>query len=90
VGDRVRFSVSDTGIGIPKDMQQAIFEDFVQVQTPLQKRFRGTGLGLALSHKLAVLLGGTVAVESEPGVGSVFSVTIPARLEEPSVDQGHA
>ena len=74
----VVFSVTDTGIGIPREFHAAIFEDFVQVDSPIQKRLRGTGLGLSLSKRLAGLLGGSVAVESEPGVGSKFSVTIPA------------
>jgi signal transduction histidine kinase len=77
-GDRVTFAVADTGIGIPREFHAAIFEDFVQVDSPIQKRLRGTGLGLSLSKRLAELLGGTVSVESEPGVGSKFSVTIPA------------
>jgi len=77
-GNMVTFAVADTGIGIPKEFHAAIFEDFVQVDSPIQKRLRGTGLGLSLSKRLAELLGGTVSVESEPGVGSKFSVTIPA------------
>jgi signal transduction histidine kinase len=77
-GDTVTFSVADTGIGIAKEHHAAIFEDFVQVDSPIQKRLRGTGLGLSLSKRLATLLGGSVAIESEPGVGSTFSVTIPA------------
>jgi len=77
-GKMVVFSVTDTGIGIPREFHAAIFEDFVQVDSPIQKRLRGTGLGLSLSKRLAGLLGGSVAVESEPGVGSKFSVTIPA------------
>jgi len=77
-GKMVVFSVTDTGIGIPQEFHAAIFEDFVQVDSPIQKRLRGTGLGLSLSKRLAGLLGGSVAVESEPGVGSKFSVTIPA------------
>ncbi len=76
----VVFAVTDTGIGIAKEHHAAIFEDFVQVDSPIQKRFRGTGLGLSLSKKLAGLLGGTVSVDSQPGVGSTFAVTIPAQL----------
>jgi signal transduction histidine kinase len=78
---RVTFSVADSGIGIAHEFHQSIFEDFTQVQSPLQKRLRGTGLGLSLSKKLAELLGGSVRLESEPGKGSVFSVTIPVQLE---------
>ena len=80
-GEMVTFSVTDTGIGIPREHHGAIFEDFVQVDSPIQKRLRGTGLGLSLCKKLATLLGGGVSVESEPGKGSTFSVTIPVRLE---------
>jgi len=79
--ERVTFSVSDTGIGIAAEYHESIFSDFSQVQSPLQKRLRGTGLGLSLSKKLAQLLGGSVTLESEPGKGSVFSVTTPVRLE---------
>ena len=63
----VTFSVADTGIGIAKEHQGALFQDFVQVDAPIQRRFRGTGLGLALSKRLAELLGGSVAVQSEVG-----------------------
>jgi len=78
-GDTVTFAVSDTGIGIDPKYHAAIFEDFVQVDSPIQKRLRGTGLGLSLSKKIARLLGGSVAVSSELGKGSMFSVTIPVR-----------
>jgi signal transduction histidine kinase len=80
-GQNVTFSVTDTGIGIGPEFHRSIFEDFSQINSPLQKRLRGTGLGLSLSKKLAVLLGGSVALESEPGKGSTFSVTIPVHLE---------
>jgi len=75
----VTFSVTDTGIGIAKEHQAGLFQDFVQLDSPLQRRFRGTGLGLALSRRLAELLGGSVAVESELGQGSTFSAMIPIR-----------
>jgi signal transduction histidine kinase len=73
----VTFAVADTGIGIAAEHVGTLFEDFVQVNSPLQKRLRGTGLGLSLSKRLAELLGGSVGVESEFGRGSTFSVTIP-------------
>jgi signal transduction histidine kinase len=79
--ERITFSVADTGIGIAAEFHQSIFDDFSQVQSALQKRLRGTGLGLSLSKKLAELLGGSVRLESEPGKGSTFSVTIPVQLE---------
>lgn len=76
----VTFAVKDTGIGIAADHLDAIFQDFVQVDAPIQKKLRGTGLGLSLSKKLAQVLGGDVAVSSVVGEGSVFSVTIPLAL----------
>jgi signal transduction histidine kinase len=80
--EAVTFSVTDTGIGIANEYHAAIFQDFVQVDSPLQRRWRGTGLGLSLSKKIAELLGGSVGMSSEPGVGSTFFVTIPIRFEE--------
>ena len=82
----IRFSVRDTGIGIPAHMLDALFEDFVQVDSPIQKRLRGTGLGLALCRRFAELLGGTVGVESVLGEGSEFHVTLPIKLEAGSAD----
>jgi len=78
---QVTFCVADTGIGISEVHQQTLFQDFVQIDSPLQRRLRGTGLGLSLSKKLAVLLGGSVGVTSQLGQGSTFWVTIPVRLE---------
>jgi signal transduction histidine kinase len=80
---QVTFAVSDTGIGIAAEHLEVIFDDFVQVESSIQKRLRGTGLGLSLSRKLARLLGGDVAVTSAVGQGSTFSVTIPTRLTDP-------
>jgi signal transduction histidine kinase len=78
----VTFAVADTGIGIDPKFHHAIFHDFAQIDSPIQKRLRGTGLGLSLSKRLAELLGGTVALQSELGVGSTFSVTLPLRLPD--------
>ncbi len=78
-GEMIEFAVKDTGIGISKEHLPALFSDFVQIDTRIQKRLRGTGLGLSLARKFAELLGGRVAVESEVGVGSRFSVFIPIR-----------
>jgi len=89
-GDHVTFAVKDTGIGIAAEHLPALFQDFVQVDAPIQKRLRGTGLGLSLSKKIAELLGGSVAVESAPGVGSTFSLTIPIRLGAPKDDPAPA
>jgi signal transduction histidine kinase/CheY-like chemotaxis protein len=75
--DAVSFDVTDTGIGIPAEDQERIFEEFAQVENPLQHRVKGTGLGLPLSRKLAELLGGRVTVSSTVGVGSTFCAVIP-------------
>ena len=76
-GDRVELSVTDTGIGIAPENLERIFEEFVQLEGPLQARVKGTGLGLALTRQLARLLGGTVTVQSAPGRGSTFAVIVP-------------
>jgi signal transduction histidine kinase/CheY-like chemotaxis protein len=86
----IAFTVSDTGIGIAPDDQQRIFEEFTQIEHRLQRGVRGTGLGLPLAKRLAELLGGTLSLVSEPGVGSTFSVTLPRRYtapEEPVVPE---
>ncbi|WP_028621349.1 sensor histidine kinase [Pseudomonas sp. Ant30-3] len=85
--DHVRFAVSDTGIGIAPELHGALFEDFSQVDSPLQKRLRGTGLGLSLCKRFAELLGGEVGVESIPGVGSTFFVIIPLAIATESADE---
>jgi signal transduction histidine kinase len=84
---RVRFAVSDTGIGIAAELHGALFEDFSQVDSPLQKRLRGTGLGLSLCKRFAGLLGGEVGVQSTPGTGSTFFVIIPLAIAMEPADE---
>ncbi|MEH1865879.1 MAG: ATP-binding protein [Nostoc sp.] len=76
-GHTVIFTVSDTGIGIAIADQERVFEDFVQIESSLQKQVKGTGLGLPLSRKLTELLGGSISVRSKLGEGSTFTASIP-------------
>jgi signal transduction histidine kinase/CheY-like chemotaxis protein len=78
----VRLSVSDTGVGIRKEDQGLIFDEFTQAPNPLQGRVKGTGLGLPLCRRLARLMHGEVSVESEIGVGSTFTATLPVHFDE--------
>jgi len=73
----ITLSVSDTGIGIPKDKRDAIFHSFSQADDSDTRQYGGTGLGLAISREIAERMGGAITFESEEGVGSTFSVTIP-------------
>lgn len=82
----VVFSVEDTGIGIAPEDQDRVFDEFVQIESELQAKVKGTGLGLPLSKRLAELLGGTIAVKSQVGVGSTFEVTIPFRFEHSEME----
>ena len=86
-GDAVAFAVADTGIGIAAEDQERIFHEFTQIDSPIQRRVRGTGLGLPLCRKLAELLGGEVSVASTPGVGSTFTAVIP-RIYEATLPTG--
>lgn len=81
VGTMICFSVEDTGIGIPKDRQQTVFESFTQSDSGITHQYGGSGLGLTITCRLAEMMGGNVDLESEPGMGSVFSVTLPTNIE---------
>jgi signal transduction histidine kinase len=74
------FAVADTGIGIPADQIDSIFEEFRQADATVSRDFGGTGLGLSITRKLVELHGGRIWVESQPGKGSTFFFSIPVRV----------
>jgi len=77
----IRFDVEDTGIGIPTEKQELIFEKFMQIDADSTRKYKGTGLGLAITKQLAELLGGELSLTSKPGEGSVFSLVVPANID---------
>lgn len=83
----VTFEITDTGIGIDPNKLEMIFDSFSQADTSITRRFGGSGLGLAISRKLVEAMGGTISVKSTPGVGSIFSITIPFLTTEFNFDQ---
>ncbi|MBC7664863.1 MAG: histidine kinase, partial [Caulobacter sp.] len=83
----ITFAVTDSGIGIDPNFHSVIFTDFTQVDSPIRKRLRGTGLGLSLSKQLAEWLGGRAGLQSELGAGSTFSATIPLRMNAGNAPQ---
>ena len=89
-GDETVFRVVDTGVGMKADDVKRLFQPFVQVDSSSTRKHEGTGLGLAISRKLCELMGGTIEVESAPGVGTTFTVRLPAspsRSERPPARQ---
>jgi len=81
VAGLLRFDVKDTGIGIPPEKQQVIFEPFTQADNSTTRKYGGTGLGLTITSQLVKMMGGTMEVKSEPGKGSVFSILLPLPVD---------
>lgn len=84
----VRFTVSDTGIGMNAEQMAGLFQPFCQGDSSIVRNYGGTGLGLAISQRFAALMGGKIEVESEEGKGSRFTVWIPTNLEAPPLPRG--
>lgn len=85
--DRVRFEVRDSGVGIPPDAVQQIFEAFDQADASITRRFGGTGLGLSISRQLVSLMGGSLEVQSEVGMGSCFQFSLPLSAVQQELDR---
>ena len=83
----ISMAVTDTGIGIPEDKLDLVFKEFAQVDDSTTRDFGGTGLGLALTRQICGMMGGEISLESEFGVGSTFTITLPASVSE-SEDDG--
>ncbi len=88
VDDSVRFSVRDSGIGIDSDKLDSVFESFTQADSSISREYGGTGLGLPICRALVQRMGGSMAVESTPGVGSVFSFSLTIAPTEANPDAG--
>lgn len=85
----IRFDVEDTGVGIPPEKQEKVFESFTQADGSTSRKYSGTGLGLTITKQLAEMLGGELTLTSEEGKGSIFSLVIPAGLDvtkQPALD----
>jgi len=83
----IRIIVEDTGIGIAPHLRPRLFKTFSQADSSISRRFGGTGLGLAISKHLIELMGGTIDLQSTPGVGSTFWFTVPCKLGQPRVEE---
>jgi signal transduction histidine kinase len=83
VGGRAIYRVQDTGVGIPQDAQQMVFDEFRQVDGSATRKYGGSGLGLTLSRRIARLLGGDIEIVSAVGEGSTFTFEVPLDYEPP-------
>lgn len=85
-GDWMEIAVADTGIGISQEQQKVLFSNFTQASSKIAAVYGGTGLGLSLSQNLCRLMGGRIEIESEPGKGSLFTIRLPAQVEQAAAE----
>ncbi len=84
---KIKLCVKDTGIGIPKDKQESIFEAFTQVDSSITRKYGGTGLGLTITKSLVEMMGGSIIVNSEPGMGTEFIITLALKAGQPTSEK---
>jgi PAS domain S-box-containing protein len=89
-GDWLIFSVADTGIGIPADKLESVFEEFSQADVSTTREYGGTGLGLTITRRFCQMMGGDISVDSEPGCGSTFTIRLPAHVDALEAARGAA
>jgi PAS domain S-box-containing protein len=87
-GDRIRFRVSDTGVGLSPEQQARLFQAFSQADSSITRKYGGTGLGLAISRRFCRMMGGDVTVQSAPGEGATFTISLPAVVSDPGEGMG--
>jgi signal transduction histidine kinase/DNA-binding response OmpR family regulator len=87
-GERLIFSVADTGIGIPPDKLETVFEEFTQAEDHTTRNYGGTGLGLPISRRFAQMMGGDISIESVVGEGSIFTLSLPASVKAVADTEG--
>jgi len=88
--DLIRFQVADTGPGIAPDQLDTLFKEFTQADPSTTRKYGGTGLGLAISQRYCRMMGGEIAVASSVGQGTIFTVTLPARVAPVNTDPTEA